>query len=208
MIRVEPPPEPPTFDSICRRPGNQWLKEHPAYERPRDYWSGFEPQLREAFSGRCGWCAMLVMRGQVDHFIPIAKLRKTRRDQLAYEWSNLRYIDAWINQKKRDAEVIDPYLVEDGWFEILLPSLQLQPTEKLPPNLHEIARFTLQRLGLQDGEVVVRYRREWFERYQLRELPLDGLRSFAPLIAIAVQKDLERGIDWRIPVSDRPESRG
>ena len=190
--------EPPTFDRQCRIPGRKWLAEHPDYERPQDYWTAFEPDLRRAFNEMCGWCAMFIMRGQIDHFIPVATLRKTGQDDLAYEWKNFRYIDAWINQKKREAEVLDPFLVQPGWFEITLPSLQLLPTEQIPKDFQEIAVFTLKRLGLQDHEVVVRYRERWFNLYRNHELTLEGLRQVAPLIAEAIERDLATGKDWRL----------
>jgi hypothetical protein len=30
------------------------------YTRPKDYWSEFEPDLRQAFNGLYGYCAMIV----------------------------------------------------------------------------------------------------------------------------------------------------
>ncbi len=190
--------EPPSFKARCRAPGKKWLERNPGYKnRPKDYWSQFEPELRKAFREMCGWCAMHIMRGQVDHFIPVATLKKTGRDQLAYEWKNLRYIEAWINQKKRDAEVLDPFVVQAGWFEISLPSLQLLPTDRIPEPYREVAFFTLNRLGPRDHEVVVRYREKWFSLYRGCKLTLEGLRRIAPLIAEAVERDLNAGKDWR-----------
>ena len=58
MIQIQPRPEPSTFDQRCRchSRGHRWLRDHQGYEgRPHDYWSQFEPQLREAFNGLCGY---------------------------------------------------------------------------------------------------------------------------------------------------------
>jgi hypothetical protein len=196
VIRVRPRPEPPRFDERCRRRGRKWLEAHPDQPgRPRDYWSEFEPELRAAFDGRCGYCAMRIMRGQIDHFIPVAELDAARH--LAYEWSNFRYGEGTLNQRKASARVLDPFEVQDGWFRILLPSLQLVLTDRVPDEIRPLAEFTLQKLGLRDHEVVVRYRREWFRMYQEGRLDLDGLREIAPLIARAVEQDLARGKDWR-----------
>ena len=198
MIPFRQKDEPATFDTECRAAGRKWLSENPAYkDRPKDFWTPFEPNLRSAFDSMCGWCAMLIMKGQVDHYIPVSTLKKTGNDQLAYEWQNFRYIDGWINQKKLDAEVLDPFVVETGWFEITLPSLQLLPTDKIPPAYKDLAAFTLKRLGLRDHEVVVQYRESWFSLYRRNELTLGGLRQRAPLIADAVEKDLKVGKDWR-----------
>ena len=79
----------------------------------------------------------------------------------------------------------------DGWFEVLLPSLQLVATDAVPEVLRDRANFVLKRLHLRDDERVVRQRREWYRMYQEGELTLDGLRKKAPLIAAAVAKQLE-----------------
>jgi hypothetical protein len=128
VIPVPRVPEPPDFDARARRPGNAWLAENPRAERPRDYWSPFRAALADGFANRCGYTAMLDIAGTVDH-------HKSYRDDptLAYEWSNYRYASHWINSSKRTLEVLDPHEVGDGWFEILLSSLQLVLTGKVPP---------------------------------------------------------------------------
>lgn len=198
MIRVRPQKkEPDNYDERCRKRGRQWLKDHPEYDRPRDYWSEFEPDLRKVFNSLCGYCAMMVMKAQVDHFKPVALLKQGGEDELAYEWSNFRYGEAVLNQKKSNHIVLDPFKVKNEWFEILLPSLQLVLTSKVPKAKQKLAQFTLKQLGLRDGEVVVRYREVWFSMYRERKLTLDGLKQVAPLIASAVEKDLAKGKDWR-----------
>ena len=84
--------------------------------------------------------------------------------------------------------IFDPFEVGDGWFEILLPSLQLVATDRVPEGLRERASFVLKRLHLRDDERVIRQRREWYRMYQQGELTLEGLRKKAPLIAAAVAK--------------------
>jgi hypothetical protein len=65
----------------------------------------------------------------------------------------------------------------------------MRPTNKVPARLRAKAAHTLQRLGLADGERVIRWRRSWYELYQRGELTLDGLRACAPLIADAVERE-------------------
>lgn len=187
MMRFRPQPEPAEWNDACRRHGRAWLDTHPEYDRPHPYWTEFEPHLRAAFDGMCAYCAMRIMKGEMDHFLPIAHLKKEKLDALAYEWSNFRYADGSLNGRKGDRPVLDPFLVEDDWFEILLPSLQLRRTERVPETHREIADRTLTMLGLRDGEVILRYRREWYEMYCTGKLSLDGLRRCAPLIARAVE---------------------
>ncbi len=114
MIRVATQPEPKTFAKRCRERGRRWLNEHPSYQgRPHDYWSEFEPQLRDAFKRLCGYCAMIVMKAQIDHFISIAELKARGKDHLAYEWNNFRYGEGVLNQRKSDHRILDPFKVRD-----------------------------------------------------------------------------------------------
>lgn len=185
MIPVAPVPEPSAFDERVRRPGNAWLAENPGVKRPRDYWSPFRAVLAEGFANRCGYTAMHDLAGTVDHH----RSYRTNPD-LAYEWSNYRYAAAWINSAKKASEVLDPYEVGEGWFEVLLPSLQLVATDKVPPERREVVERTLKHLPIAHDERVLKLRRCWYELYRERKLSLEGLREMAPLIAAAEEKRL------------------
>ena len=122
--------------------------------------------------------------GTVDHFSSFK-----RHHQLAYEWNNYRFASGPLNASKRDADdaVLDPFEVGAGWFEIILPSLQLRVTEAVPAANRAKAEFTLKRLNLRDGERVIRWRRSWYRMYTRGQLTLDGLRTVSPLLAAAVE---------------------
>ena len=188
MIRCEEIPEPEDFDHRARQPGRTWLAAYPGATRPKDLWSPFKPHLADGFKNLCAYSAMYEPVGCVDHF-----LSWKNRPDLSYEWSNYRFCSPWINSSKRDVDdrILDPFKVEDGWFEIILPSLQLVVSESIPPELKEKAEYTLSRLHLRDDERVLRQRREWYRMYQEGELDLEGLRKKAPLIAQAVLKTRE-----------------
>lgn len=185
MIPVKRVPEPPDFDARARKPGQEWLAKNPGTRRPKDYWSPFKSILDDGFGHRCGYTAMYEPVGSIDHFVSCKN-----EPRLAYEWSNYRFAQEWINKSKQtlDEAVLDPHEVEDGWFEILLPSLQLRVTDKVPPSHRFRAEFTLTRLRLRDDERTLRQRREWYRMYQEGEISLEGLRAKAPLIAAAVEK--------------------
>jgi len=189
MIHFEQSQEPPEFDERCRQRGNQWLAEHPNAARPKDYWTEFKPQLADGFLDLCAYTVMWAANGTVDHFLSWKSTRDERPD-LAYEWSNYRFCADWMNKSKLNADdsVLDPFEVEDGWFEILLPSLQMVITDQVPEHMREKAQYTLIRLHLRDDERVMRQRREWYRMYQSGGLPLDELSRKAPLIAAAVRK--------------------
>ncbi|MCC6562464.1 MAG: hypothetical protein IT478_13985 [Xanthomonadales bacterium] len=186
MIRAPRIPEPTNFDVRVRRPGKKWLVANPTAKRPRALWAPYTPTLQAGYGGLCGYAAMVDFTGgTIDHFLGIKNHRK-----LAYEWSNYRFASATMNSRKRaqDDRVLDPEEVRAGWFEILLPSLQMRMTESVPARLRSKAAHTLDRLGLADGERVIRWRRSWYEMYQLDRLSIDGLREVAPLIADAVER--------------------
>lgn len=182
--------EPEDFQIECREKGLQWLADHPNAsrpkynKRPKDFWSPFKGKLADGFRDLCAYSAMYEPVGTVDHFIPVDD-----DETLAYEWGNYRFASAWINSsKQKERAVLDPLTVQDGWFEVLLPSLQLVVTDQVPVHLRELAEKTLIRLHLRDDERVLRQRRRWYRLFDQGKLDLDGLRENAPLIAAAVEK--------------------
>jgi hypothetical protein len=128
---------------------------------------------------------MWIPEGQVDHFRSTSKHR-----DLAFEWSNYRFSSGMVNQSKQavDDEVLDPFEVKQGWFELLLPSLQLVVTKKVPAPLRARAEFTIERLHLRDDERVIRQRRSWYEAWERGDLSLEELGRRAPLIAEAIRR--------------------
>lgn len=188
MIRFEPPVEPPQFERQVRAPGARWLTSNPnATARPPDHWNRCKSELADGFKNLCAYSAMYEPVGTVDHFVSWHEDRS-----LAYEWSNYRYASAWINSSKQAIQahqMLDPFEICDGWFEIILPSLQLQVSDSIPDSIKERAKFVLNRLHLRDDERVIRQRRAWYRMYQDGELTLEGLRAKAPLIAAAIDKE-------------------
>lgn len=191
MIPVTNPiPEPKDFDADCRQKGNSWLAaQRFAGKRPKtskypNHWKAYENDLATAFHQRCGWWAMWIAEGDVEHF-----LSRKNHPELSYEWGNYRYIAGSVNGSKgnHDDKVMDPFEVQDGWFEVLLPSMQLVITQKLQhPPLVAKAQFTLKKLKLRNGTKVVRSRKHWYDQFKQGMLDLDGLRTHAPLVADAV----------------------
>lgn len=184
MIHFAPPSEPDDFDDEARKPGNKWLRDH-SNGRPKDYWTAFKADLANGFHDLCAYTAMYEAVGTVDHYLSCDNHR-----DLTYEWSNYRFASGWINSSKRteDDKILDPFIVADDWFEIILPSLQLVMTAAVPNHEKVRAKHTLNRLHLSNDERVIRQRREWYRMYQDGELTLDGLEKKAPLIARAIRK--------------------
>jgi hypothetical protein len=198
MIPVANPiPEPPDFDAECRKKGQDWIYARwlenlalKSSELP-SYWGKYEAELAAAFHQRCGWWAMWISDGEVDHY-----LSKKNRPDLAYEWSNYRYIAGSVNGSKgnHDDKVLDPFEIQEDWFEVLLPSMQLIITDQIPEELRVKANFTITQLHLDDGKKVVRCRQRWYESYK-NGMPLTELEKYAPLIANAVKKWEAAGLE-------------
>jgi len=193
MIRVERVPEPVGFDARCRQRGRAWLSTHPRPAgqgswRPHDYWSEFRPELAIAFGHRCAYLAMWIHRGTVDHFESWAGAGGEAK---AYEWSNFRYAAPEMNSAKKpawDGRLADPFEVEEGWFEVLLPSCLLRIVEtRVPAPLLPQVRFTIEKFGLDQREDIVALRRMWLRMHDEEGLSLEGLRARAPLVARAVE---------------------
>lgn len=211
MIPFERTPEPADFDVRVRQPRQRWLTEGGAKRMP-DYWRRAARDLQAAFKGLCGYTAMwLSAPGTVDRFVS--------RDEdpgFAYEWTNFCYATASINSSKsalRSDQVLDPFEVGDGWFEVLLPSCQMVLTDRCPPAFRDRAQTMLKRLKLGDGEGVVDFRQQWYRMYREGELSLEGLARKAPLIAHAVRKQREQAVTDPLvsdgaPRSSPPESSG
>jgi hypothetical protein len=208
VVRCIPADEPADFDQKVRRPGRAWLRKHRgSTTRPPPYWRQCNAQLAAAFEERCAYTAMFLgAPGTADHFVSIDEDRA-----LAYEWSNYRYASAWINSRKQALSakaLLDPFRVGEGWFELLLPSLQLRVSARCPSSQRALAENTLKVLGLRDDERVLRYRRQWLVEYEGGDIDLDYLEKKAPLIAQAVRQwEEENGRRWGQPPPKPPRAR-
>lgn len=184
MIPVAKVRKPRDFDAKVKAPGNAWLASNPLAKRPPALWAPYTSTLLDGFGGLCGYAAMLdPTGGTVDHYLSFKHHRR-----LAYEWRNYRFADGVMNASKQNADdaVLDPYEIGEGWFELLLPSLQMRVTAAVPAAFRAKAEYTLKRLKLSDGERVIRWRKSWYDMYLSGKLSLDGLQQVAPLLAAAV----------------------
>jgi hypothetical protein len=186
VIPCERVPKPAGFREKAEIPGERWLQRCPDNVRPRDFWSPFRPALADGFRDLCAYSAIFDANGTVDHFVSLSEDRSK-----AYDWDNYRYCSEWINKSKgslHSSQLLDPFEVCAGWFEILLPSLQLRVSEEVPPAIRARAECLIERLHLRDDERALRTRRSWLTLYEDGELTLGGLRKRAPLIAEAVER--------------------
>ena len=210
MIHVPSPirPEPPRFEEECRQEGRGWLDQWRAKQvtlpdRPKDFWSPFRPDLRRGFGLRCGYYAMYVHDGQVDHSTSWKTCKENGTPELVYEWDNFRFVDGALNSRKKtlDDQVLDPFEVQSGWFEVELPTLFLRVVA-VPPARQSAARLTLEKLELDQGSRALELRWEWYEAHR-RGMPLPLLHEKAPLVAQAVERWIGEG-RGALPTIPRP----
>jgi hypothetical protein len=180
LIHVEPQPEPPDFDAKVRQPGRADLSSPEGELRP--HWRHCASQLWEAYRGICAYSCLYIPRGtgarSVDHFLP-----KSRRRELAYEWSNYRLACGRMNARKNDLEdVLDPFEVQDGWFALELSTLQVIPGEGLSEELRARVQGTIDRLDLNGGEFT-QQREEYFTLLQEGSVDLRFIVRHCPFLA-------------------------
>lgn len=192
MIRVPKTKAPPRFNELVFRPGREWLAKHPGKKVGLPpHWLKVKEHVVAAFHGRCAYTAMWLSHdGDIDHFVSIDEDRNK-----AYRWSNLRYSSGWLNGSKqglRASQILDPFDVEDDWFELEIPSLHLHVTAACPIVVRSRAEFMVSRLHLRDGEQVMRSRRAFYAQYRSGRATLAYLDDLAPLIARAIRKQQPR----------------
>lgn len=179
-------PAPPAFARESQR-GKVWLARNPdSKERPPAYWREFSIDLGRGFQFLCGYMTLWTTDGTVDHFVSINEDRSR-----AYDWDNYRYVAGWVNSSKQNVvstDILDPYEVEEGWFEILLPTLELVVTSKVPPGKRTQAEQTLKRLPIGRDERAIKRRGVYYDEYLKKEIGIAELRKRAPLLAAAIEK--------------------
>lgn len=215
MIRVEQAPEPADFDAKVRqkgaaalleligdpaaprRPGPRRrvvatrIEDIPANALPAKLWTAALGDLREAYDDTCAYLAMRIHpstgAATVDHYKPKAAFQRD-----AFEWSNFRLASAQMNTNKgTHADVLDPFVIEDGWFVLNIGNFAVEANSALDPVLLEQVEATIERLGL--NERINRDAREKFhdEYHGIspeavatgESLPLWKLEAEAPFVA-------------------------
>lgn len=195
MIRVQPKPEPSDFETKVRRHGRAFLARcqgKPTKEefKRNNHWAKAGADLYEAYDRVCAYTSRYIetSRGSVDHFVS-----KMKTPELAYEWSNFRLcIDRVNSHKGDDSNVIDPFLVEAGWFELIFPACLVRPGQSLAEELRAQIEHTISLLKLNSDDNVVQDRCEYCVSFAKRHVTIDFLRQRRPFLAAEIDR---QGID-------------
>lgn len=185
MIPVALGDEPDDFHDRVRQPGLKWLKVagNRTKSRPEDYWLRCAEALKERFGCRCGFLGQRIITGHVDHFISIA--RDPERLHV-YEWTNYRWLEPTVNQSKSArGDYLDPCVLQPGWLEMRLPSLDIEATPALPPAYREAAERTV---AILNRPPFKRRRLDWLRHHLDHGVSLEVLDQEIPLLAEAIRR--------------------
>lgn len=188
MRRVPEPPRPRGWQTHVLAAGRRWLnhpKTNREAKRPKDLWLRYRQEAGLAFGFICCYTAVRDESAEMDHFVPWASIKGKRRAYLAYEWSNFRWAAHWINKCKGTQDFPDPKVVQDDWFELELPSLELRSTAAVPPAHAQSVKNVL-KYTARDFRVMAK-RDEYFASYRRGDCSLGFLDRHAPLIARALR---------------------
>ena len=166
MIPIKKQPEPPHFFDTVQKPGEEFLAQ-PLETRGSKlpaYWRAIIPDLRKAYHGICAytchWIPTDTGSNTIDHFKP-----KARYPQDAYRWDNYQLVCGTVNGRKGTNEnVLDPFTLQEGWFAMHFPSLQLIAGKYLLAEAMKQVEQTIKILKLNDS-TCIRGRRDWLQPY-------------------------------------------
>jgi len=193
MKNFSQPVEPASFDLNCRQAGQRFIGG--SEKTWRNLWSIYHDDLAEGYGWLCCYGCMKIAKGSVDHFEEKGTPTDSKHPELVYEWSNYRFADQHFNNKKRkrnegDPKFLDPLLVQGGWFTVSIPSLKLEVSPDIPDEHRASAEHTIKKLGLVDGPVIMRLRRNLFSAYSRGEIGLTHVKNEQPLLGEALEKNM------------------
>ncbi len=189
MINITIKPEPDIFDREIRTKGKSFLKITPspnqAQWKQHNYWIKAIGHMRTAYSGICAYCCHWI---PYDTGAPTIEHFKAKDDfpDLAYEWSNYRFVSSILNGRKGKRIIIDPFEINNGFFVIDFPSL-LVKLGNVPDDKKEIAKYTIDILKLNDESTCLKQRKHWLEVY-ITTKDFQFLKEHAPFIAIEIER--------------------
>ncbi|WP_103035479.1 hypothetical protein [Castellaniella caeni] len=202
MIPITQAKEPVNFDANVRQPGLRAIAEMvgkpspyprtkgtpyrqivsreadiPPAEFP-SYWTAALVDLMRAYDETCAYSCFKIHPvtggGSVDHLAP-----KSRNWRDIYEWSNYRLCCSRMNARKRDfGDVLDPFEIGAGWFELELVGFQVMPgrdvrNTPVEQQVHDtIARLRLNDFSRERAQDAEYY---WSKDYSLRVLKKEAL---------------------------------
>lgn len=189
MIPVQPKAEPTTFNKSVRKPGKAFLNRNPMPTskefQKNAHWKNSAQDLHAAYSGICAYtCFYIAPPGTTDHFLP-----KSSFPNEAYEWNNYRLCSHRVNgYKGNNTDVIDPFVVQPGWFVLDVPSCLVKPGDGLSDVVTTQIEATIKRLRLNDDDYFVQERCNLMVYFASGEVSLTHLSKRFPFLAAEITR--------------------
>lgn len=213
MIPVKPADEPASFDAHVRKRGEVAIKRllgqpvkapgrkpSKTYAAPEDipassfptYWTDARKSdgnsalddLMDSYGQFCAYLAMRIERATgsstVDHFVA-----KDDNWKLVYEWSNYRLSASCVNGAKGTKQVVDPFHVKTGWFELDLDTFKVRRGQAAPAAEYTRIDETLPILNLRQ---CINQRGEYITRYRAGKTDLAHIAIYAPFIELELRR--------------------
>lgn len=213
MIPVTPAAEPAPFHEHVRKRGDVAIqrllgqagnapgrKPKTTYPRPEDipasrfprYWTEVRASdgksalddMMDAYGQFCAYLAMRIEQATgsptVDHYVP-----KEHDWKRVYEWTNYRLSAGCVNGAKGTRDVIDPFQVQAGWFELDLGTFLVKRGRAAPAAEHGRIEETLKILNLRQ---CVAQRGDFITRYRASRIDLAHVAFYAPFIAAELRR--------------------
>jgi hypothetical protein len=158
----------------------------PSSELP-PYWTTCLDSLMAGYDEVCAYSCFRIHKitgaRSVDHFAP-----RSRAWNKVYEWTNYRLACSRLNSRKRDfTDILDPFEVQTGWFQLELVGFQVLPAPELDVGLKRRIETTADRLGLNDSDFCSA-RAQDAEHYWSEDVSLKVLREESPLVALELAR--------------------
>lgn len=155
------------------------------------FWRESLQSLLQAYHRVCAYLCVYIepLTGgpTVDHMIP-----KSRAWDRVYEWDNYRLACSPMNARKNDMQdVLDPFEIETGWFQLELVGFQVIPNSELPHEVRVAIIETIRRLQLNDHQCR-QLRIEYAVSYWEGEISWLYLQRRAPFVALELDRQGRR----------------
>jgi hypothetical protein len=192
MMPVKIFPEPPEFDRSIRQKGLRFLAATPrpsaAEWGKHSYWQDILPEISVLYDRICNYCATWIPHstGQhaIDHF-----LDKSRHPDLAYDWSNYRYVSIRFNSRKGIRTILDPTRLASQAFTLNFTNFFLEVSPSLTnADLVRLAEDTIRFLKFNADDELVNERMAYYLDYRRSEISFDYLQKNAPFIAHEIDR--------------------
>ena len=191
MIPVKLQPEPPHLFEKVQKQGQKFLSgvaDPTKNWKNHEYWREILDDLYHIYNQICAyschWIPPDTGAKTVEHFKP-----KKLYPQEAYNWDNYRLVCSTLNGRKGDFEdVLDPFILTEGWFVLDFPSLEVRVGNGLPLPIAQQVENTINRLGLNDEGTCLQARMNWLRDYITVPYPFSHLEKRAPFIAFELKR--------------------